>query len=100
MRGSRDRIFSSAREHRIARWYRRYLGIDCQRPIRSSNGAASTPRPSVCQNRARQEAEMAANWKGTAFITGASSGIGAVYADRLARRDYDVILVARNKERL
>ena len=36
----------------------------------------------------------------TVLITGASSGIGTVYAERFARRGHDLVLVARDKGRL
>ena len=38
--------------------------------------------------------------KATALVTGGSRGIGAIYADRLAKRGYNLILVGRSETQL
>jgi short-subunit dehydrogenase len=38
--------------------------------------------------------------RSTVVVTGASSGIGAVYADRFAARGHDVVVIARDEHRL
>ena len=38
--------------------------------------------------------------KGIAVVTGASSGIGMVYADQLAKRGYDLVLIAQRGDKL
>jgi short-subunit dehydrogenase len=54
----------------------------------------------IMNNPATQPQERSMSKKPTVLVTGASAGIGAVYADRFAKRGHDLVLVARDRAKL
>src|SRR5689334_16628589 len=54
----------------------------------------------IIMNNATQARSHPMSSKPAVLITGASTGIGATYADRFAKRGHDLVLVARDAAKL